>query len=171
MDYITPGLPVHPQLLDMCVCIYIYKMTPLLREEGDGNEAIRLCNGYRYQLNHEDFFFLLALSLKLFFTLSEVKDQQSQDKKKITTSYGRPGRGHLPQVFRGTHWKSRASLIDQQLKNLPAVQETWVQSLGQEDPLEKEWQPIPVSLPGKSHGQRSLVGCSPWGLKELGVTE
>ena len=27
----------------------------------------------------------------------------------------------------------------------------------------RQWQPIPVLLPGKSHGQRSLVGCSPWG--------
>ena len=27
----------------------------------------------------------------------------------------------------------------------------------------RQWQPTPVLLPGKSHGQRSLVGCSPWG--------
>ena len=32
-------------------------------------------------------------------------------------------------------------------------------------------QPTPVSLPEKSHGQRSLVGCSPWGRKESGTTE
>ena len=31
--------------------------------------------------------------------------------------------------------------------------------------------PIPVSLPGKSHGQRNLVDCSPWGRKESGMTE
>ena len=43
-----------------------------------------------------------------------------------------------------------------------------VQSLGQEDPLEKEMQPTPVFLPGKSHGQRSLVGYSPWGCKRVG---
>ena len=30
----------------------------------------------------------------------------------------------------------------------------------------RQWQPTPVHLPGKSHGQRSLVGCSPWGHKE-----
>ena len=35
----------------------------------------------------------------------------------------------------------------------------------------RKWQPTPVSLPGKSHGQRSLVGYSPWGRKELGTTE
>ena len=33
------------------------------------------------------------------------------------------------------------------------------------------WQPTPVLLPGKSHGWRSLVGCSPWGREELGMTE
>ena len=43
-----------------------------------------------------------------------------------------------------------------------------VQSLGQEDPLEKEMQLTPVFLPGKSHGQRSPVGYSPWGCKRVG---
>ena len=50
-------------------------------------------------------------------------------------------------------------------KSLPAMQETWVQFLDQEDPLEKEWQPTPVFLLGESHGQRSLAGYSLWGLK------
>ena len=35
----------------------------------------------------------------------------------------------------------------------------------------RQWQPSPVLLPGKSHGQRSLVGCSPWGHKESDTTE
>ena len=43
------------------------------------------------------------------------------------------------------------------VKSLPAMQEAWVRSLGQEDPLEKEWQTTPVFLPGESQGQRSLV--------------
>ena len=47
-------------------------------------------------------------------------------------------------------------LVAQMVKNLPAVQETQVQSLHQEDPLEKEMQPTPVFLHGKFHGQRSL---------------
>ena len=41
------------------------------------------------------------------------------------------------------------------------MQETWVPSLGLEDPLEEEMQPTPVLFPGKSHGQSSLVGYSP----------
>ena len=53
--------------------------------------------------------------------------------------------------------------MGQTVKNLPAVQETRVQSLGSEDSLEKEWLPTPVFLPGKFHGQRSLVGCNPRG--------
>ena len=53
-------------------------------------------------------------------------------------------------------------------KNLPAnAGEAQFQSLDQEDPLEKERATAPVFLPGKSHGQRSLMGYSPWGHKEL----
>ena len=48
----------------------------------------------------------------------------------------------------------------------------WVQSLGQEDPLEEGMAtPSPLFLPGESHGQRSLAGYSPWGQKELYMTE
>ena len=49
--------------------------------------------------------------------------------------------------------------------------ETWVRSLGGEDPLEQEVAPAPVFLPGEPHGQRSLAGCSPWSCKELDTTE
>ena len=35
----------------------------------------------------------------------------------------------------------------------------------------RQWQPTPVLLPGKSHGRRSLVGCSPWGCYESDMTE
>ena len=35
----------------------------------------------------------------------------------------------------------------------------------------RQWHPTPVLLPGKSHGRRSLVGCSPWGREELDTTE
>ena len=51
------------------------------------------------------------------------------------------------------------------------MQETQVQSLGLEVPWRREWQPTPVFLPGEPHGQRSLVGYSPRGHKELDTTE
>ena len=60
------------------------------------------------------------------------------------------------------------------IKNPPAMQETqeaWVLTLGGEVPLEEEMQPTPVFLPGKFHGQRSLVGCSRWGHTELVVIQ
>ena len=56
----------------------------------------------------------------------------------------------------------KASLVAQLIKKLPVMQDTWVQSLDQEDPLEEEWKPILVFLPGKSHGQKNLSRYSPW---------
>ena len=47
------------------------------------------------------------------------------------------------------------------------MQETQVQSLGQEDPWRRKWEPAPVFLPGKCYGQKSLVGYSPLGPKRV----
>ena len=63
------------------------------------------------------------------------------------------------------------SLVAQTVTNLPAMQETQVHSLGQEDSLEKGVATTPVFLPAEFHGRRSLVGYSPWGLKESDITE
>ena len=51
------------------------------------------------------------------------------------------------------------------------MQETWFQSLGREDPLEKEMALHSNILPGESHGWKSLVGYSPRGRKESDTTE
>ena len=53
------------------------------------------------------------------------------------------------------------------VKNLPAIQDTRVQSLGWKDPLKEDMQPTPVFLPGDSQGQRSLAGYRHWGLPRL----
>ena len=66
---------------------------------------------------------------------------------------------------------SWVSLVAQMVKNLLAIQETQVQSLGREDPWRRTWQPTPVFLPGEAHGQRSLAGYSSWGCKESDMTE
>ena len=57
------------------------------------------------------------------------------------------------------------------VKNLLALQETWVRSLVRKIPWKREWQPTPVFLLGEVHGQRSLVGYSPWSCKELDTTD
>ena len=51
------------------------------------------------------------------------------------------------------------------------MQETSVQSLGWEDPLEEARQPTPVFLPGEPHGQRRQAGYGPWGHRESDRTE
>ena len=65
----------------------------------------------------------------------------------------------------------RASLVAPRLKCLPAMREPrfdpWVGKI----PWRRKWQPTPVFLPGESHGERILVGYSPWGCKELDTTE
>ena len=68
----------------------------------------------------------------------------------------------------GVWW---AFLVAQRVKYLSAVLETWVQSLGWEDPLEKEMATHSSILARKSHGQRSLVGYSSWGRKESDMTK
>ena len=56
------------------------------------------------------------------------------------------------------------------VKNLPANAgdgfDPWVGKVS----WRREWQPTPVFLPGKSHGERSLVGYSEWGPKEADMT-
>ena len=57
------------------------------------------------------------------------------------------------------------------VKNLSAVQETWIQFLGQKDPWRREWLPTPIFLPEQFPGQRRLVSYNPWGHKEFDTTE
>ena len=59
----------------------------------------------------------------------------------------------------------------QLVKNPSIVWETWVRSWVGKIPWRRERLPTPVFLPGESHGQRSLVGYSPWGQKESDRTE
>ena len=58
------------------------------------------------------------------------------------------------------------SLVAQTVKHLPTVQETWVRSLGWEDSLGKE-----MATHSRILGQKSLAGYSPWGHKELDMTQ
>ena len=55
----------------------------------------------------------------------------------------------------------------QTVKNVPALQGTWIQSLAWEDPLEKKMATHSSILAWESHGQRSLVGYNLWGRKRV----
>ena len=65
----------------------------------------------------------------------------------------------------------QAFLVAQTVKNLTEVQETWVQSLGQEDTLEEETATLTSILAWRFYGRRSLMGYNPWGHKESDMTE
>ena len=62
-------------------------------------------------------------------------------------------------------------LIAQLIKKPPAVKETRVRFLGQEDPLEKGMATHSRTLAFTFHGHRRLAGYSPWGCEELDMTE
>ena len=84
--------------------------------------------------------------------------------RKLTLSWCEMDSKHKPKV---KLQNMLASLVAQTVKNLPVIQETRVQSLGWEDPLEKKMATPSVFLSGKSHGQRH----SPGGHKESDTTE
>ena len=56
----------------------------------------------------------------------------------------------------------------QLVKNLPAMWETWVQSLGWEEPWRREWILAPVFLSGEFYGQRRLAGLQSMGSQRVG---
>ena len=60
-------------------------------------------------------------------------------------------------------WKARC--MPRGWKKTPGVgaADLFISSWLAQEPWRRQWQPTPVLLPGKSYGQRSLVGCSPWG--------
>ena len=62
------------------------------------------------------------------------------------------------------------SPVAQMAENLPAMQETWVQPLGEKDPLEEEMASTPIFSPGAFHGQRSLAA-TVHGVAESDTTE
>ena len=70
-----------------------------------------------------------------------------------------------------TNRANRAFLVAPTVKILPAMQETRVQSLDQEDPLEKEMATQSNILAWRIHGQRGLPGYNPLGCKESDRTE
>ena len=74
--------------------------------------------------------------------------------------------GHLGYLLLGALFKKVALII---LKHMSL--RTYFLSVCRSGIRRRQWHPTPVLLPGKSHGWRSLVGCSPWGCTESDMTE
>ena len=67
--------------------------------------------------------------------------------------------------------RRQASLVAQMAKNLPEMWEPGFSLCVGKIPWSRKWQPIPIFLPGKSHGQRSWASYGSWGCKESDMTE
>ena len=112
-------------------------------------------------LNHEKIF-LFAFYVYYGSSTGKESSCNAGDPGSIPRSGRSPGEGlGYPLQY------SWASLVAQTVMNPPAMQETWVGKIL----WRRAWQPTAVFLPGESHEQRSLMGYSPCGHKELDMTE
>ena len=84
--------------------------------------------------------------------------------------WGKTQRGFW-NTIRGNFKTHGASLVAQTVKRLPASRRPGFNSWVGKIPWRRKWQSTPALLPGKSHGQRSLISYSPWGHKESDTTE
>ena len=76
-----------------------------------------------------------------------------------------------PGSIGNTSFCSVLSLVAQTVKGLPAMRRRWFDPWVGKIPWRRKWKSTPVLMPGKSHGQGSLVGYSLWGRKESDTTE
>ena len=98
-----------------------------------------------------------------------TKDRGLVPPKKVLSGHKKPFKMTVEMLAIFLALIDLSSLVAQSVKSLPAMQETWVRSLGWEDPLEKEMathSSIAWRIPWTS-----LVGNSPWGHKELDTTK
>ena len=72
---------------------------------------------------------------------------------------------------RGAVFIYPSSLVAQMVKNMPAMRETWVRSLGREDPWEEGLATHSSIISWRTHGQRSLAGHSSWGRKQSDICD
>ena len=98
------------------------------------------------------------------FFLFKVPTFQITSKEELGRSF-HPKANHAVILFIRVEAKCDQCLVAQTVKNLPAMQETWVQSLVGKIPCRRNWLPTPIFLLREFHGQRSLAGYSPWGRR------
>ena len=83
---------------------------------------------------------------------------------------------HGPRKHSSMHWaycsvSDKSQQLSRMLRTLKVGLLGQLKKKGYIHFRRRQWQPTPVLLPGKSHGWRSLVGCSPWGCEESDTTE
>ena len=105
---------------------------------------------------------LLALQTQIIYTRRHLAFSPC-----VQHTWGSPLHGQEKKKNWLMHW--RPSREWHKPSWCPCIQET-ILVLTALPRRRRQWHPTPVLLPGKSHGQRSLVGCSPWGHKESDTT-
>ena len=118
--------------------------------------AAYLCSGSRGPITVSLSFAIHGLQTSSFSILSRLYPRQLEQNYILK---------------RGSLCTLRAFLVSQMVKNLLAMQETWVWSLGWEDPLEKGMASHSSILACRIPWTESLVSYSPWGCKESDTTE
>ena len=116
-----------------------------------------------------------------FVCFTRKKIKLSKFKSLTQVSYLRGGRARLKPWFSNTKFHifpTRHKIIgsgDTSGKEFICQcrrrERCWFNHWAEKIPWSRKWQCTPVFLPGKFHGQRRLAGCSPWGLRELDMTE
>ena len=125
------------------------------------------CPSFRFQLSHHSLREALNLQLLLTWSVSPLHSFSVPRNFSICSYYS----FNYPCIYLILCLLLGASLVAQMVKDQPAVQETWVWSLGWKILWRREWLPASVFLPGEFHGQRSLGGYSPWDRKVSDTTE
>ena len=115
-----------------------------------------------------------SLHVKSFSRSQEMVDPKEMATHSSVLAWRIPGTGSLV----GCRLWGRTELDTTELtwqremvKRLPTMWETRFNPWAGKILWRRQWQPTPVLLPGKSHGQRIVVGYSPWGRKESDTTE
>ena len=100
--------------------------------------------------------------------MSEEALQIAEKRREVKSKGEREKYTQLNADFQSTARREKKAFLNEQCKE---IKENNRISKTRDVFWRRQWHPTPVLLPGKSHGQRSLVGCRPWGLEESDTTE
>ena len=100
--------------------------------------------------------------------MSEEALQIAEKRREVKSKGEREKYTQLNADFQSTARREKKAFLNEQCKE---IKENNRISKTRDVFWRRQWHPTPVLLPGKSHGQRSLVGCRPWGREESDTTE
>ena len=115
-------------------------------------------DNYVHFIHIQSYYSIMYIFISITSSIKSMN--RKKDWKKISQNFNSNNLSILP--FPGGSNNKQFSCNSGDLSSVPGLEDL---------PWTREWQPTPIFLPGESHGQRSLVDYSPWGLKESDMTE